>query len=63
MFGESKVIRLLFDNSQRNNLRSGVWVRWGSGVDDVRADFSPVFREKPLSLYGGGHRVRSGEPA
>ena len=38
-----------FDNSQRNNLRSCVWVRFGS-VGDVRADFSFCFREK-TSLF------------
>ena len=26
--GIKRVIRLLFDNSQRNNLRSCAWVRW-----------------------------------
>ena len=30
-----------FDNSQRNNLRSCVWVLEGSVGEDVRADFFP----------------------
>ena len=39
-----------FDNSQRNNLRSCVWVGCGSVVDDVRADF-PSVSERNLSLF------------
>ena len=36
-----------FDNSQRNNLRSCVWVRW-SCLEDVRAGFLLVPRETSL---------------
>ena len=39
-----------FDNSQRNNLRSCLWVWWGSVVDDVRAGFSSV-SERNLFLF------------
>jgi len=42
-----------FDNSQRNNLRSCVWVRCGFGGsvgEGVRADFSRQ-GEKSLSFY------------
>ena len=35
----------------------------GSVGEDVRAGFSLRFREKPLSFCGGGHSVRSDEPA
>ena len=34
-----------FDNSQRNNLRSCVWVSVVVFGEDVRADFSPSGRE------------------
>jgi len=40
--GRIKGYQATFDNSQRNNLRSCVWVWCGSVVDDVRAGFSSV---------------------
>jgi len=52
-----------FDNSQRNNLRSCVWV---SAVVLVRIFVlvSLFVSERNLFLfYGGGHSVRSDEPA
>ena len=60
--GRIKGNQATFDNSQRNNLRSCVWVWFGSVVGDVHADFSRR-GEKSLSFYGGGHSVRSDEPA
>ena len=60
--GRIKGNQATFDNSQRNNLRSCVWVWFGSVVGDVHADFSRR-GEKSFSFYGGGHSVRSDEPA
>ena len=39
-----------FDNSQRNNLRSCVWVWVGSVGEAVRAGLPPVSERKPFSF-------------
>ena len=48
--GRIKGNQATFDISQRNNLRSCVWVFGGSVGEDVRADFSSVSERNPLSF-------------
>jgi len=52
-----------FDNSQRNNLRSCMWVFGGSVGEDVRFFFlSSLRRGENPSLISASARVRSGDP-